>query len=650
MFKHPNIPNASTRESLELLNFEIFSKDKLQLLEIDKDGDYEYGVYSQSRKGEIVLKDGSIFKGSIVNDRAQGQGILTLKNGTICSGNFEGGVLKGRASINFSNGTKFTGNWLVDHPFGFGEITYSDSTIFQAFFDDKGRPIVHHWMSKYFHKTLPPGYYYKDSSNIKYFNVYHPSKKVRVETEDGLVYKGSISDKLLMNGKGTLLNRRTGSEITTVFKRNVALDQEITIWGQDGERISGRWRNKGRGIGKIEYPNGAVYTGSLKELEPHKKGRYNLQGELPKFINFSFHQPIRGENKVYSYKEECYMEGKFKKTKYLGVKYTYENFQVEQKKNKFIIAYNHDHLLHNSEFEGIHPILRLRCVTNNFHKFYVDNKTENNQEIIKEVSSDGRFWITKSDFHTNQFERVELFDNDGKYYMINVRISDYYYKGLIRKQMGIVNQSKIRNPITFSGKRLKVRNFSVYKVNKHEIEKVTANGSKEISYFNISKTKVQNADGVEEEKESVTLKKRVSFYSCGSLMEISFLDRNISIRWNNWLIMKMYKYTYVKNSCHYEFSVSCRNDYKPWTQVEGRSNRQGGFMGRIREFHSKVYNEGCCVKVDKYQYNFQKRQWFNGYRMEEDGAMCFQDNCLYKIKLRDLILGLDNKLEYKEHS
>lgn len=206
MFIDNDIPNASSQEELELFNFEEYENLDIKILELSTENEISYGRYAEPYEGEIILKDGSIYKGSIIKNRAQGKGTLFHNNGTCYSGQFEGGILKGMVDIQYTNGIKYRGRWLRERPFGLGQFTYPDGVIFKAIFDQSGYPSIANHMVDCLHKQLPSGYYYQDSDNIKYFNLYCPTQLCRVETEDGLIYTGTLSKRLKMNGQGKLIN------------------------------------------------------------------------------------------------------------------------------------------------------------------------------------------------------------------------------------------------------------------------------------------------------------------------------------------------------------------------------------------------------------------------------------------------------------
>ncbi|MFS1663945.1 MORN repeat-containing protein [Streptococcus sp. zg-JUN1979] len=74
------------------------------------------------------------YKGTIVNHRMNGQGLLTYPNGDSYEGQLTNGVFNGQGTFKASSGWSYTGEFKNGKPDGKGTLTAKDGTVYKGEF------------------------------------------------------------------------------------------------------------------------------------------------------------------------------------------------------------------------------------------------------------------------------------------------------------------------------------------------------------------------------------------------------------------------------------------------------------------------------------------------------------------------------------
>lgn len=80
----------------------------------------------------VKYVDGSIYSGTILNDKKNGSGVLQDKFGNHYDGEFKNDRLDGYGMFRTSEGTTFKGYWRNDLQHGFGEENWPDGSSYRG--------------------------------------------------------------------------------------------------------------------------------------------------------------------------------------------------------------------------------------------------------------------------------------------------------------------------------------------------------------------------------------------------------------------------------------------------------------------------------------------------------------------------------------
>jgi hypothetical protein len=86
----------------------------------------------------LNLPDGAIYKGAVVADVPEGQGLLTNANGNTLEGTFHNGEIA-EGTLNYTNGDSYVGSLAQGEPEGDGVLTFANGTVFTGTFQ-AGQP------------------------------------------------------------------------------------------------------------------------------------------------------------------------------------------------------------------------------------------------------------------------------------------------------------------------------------------------------------------------------------------------------------------------------------------------------------------------------------------------------------------------------
>jgi len=79
---------------------------------------------------EVSLKDGSIYKGHMVNNQPHGRGKRTWMDGKTYDGDWQNGKMHGKGSLTFNDGRKYEGDYDQDMRHGYGSYSWPDGRKF----------------------------------------------------------------------------------------------------------------------------------------------------------------------------------------------------------------------------------------------------------------------------------------------------------------------------------------------------------------------------------------------------------------------------------------------------------------------------------------------------------------------------------------
>ena len=97
-----------------------------------REGDFVCGFMCKQIK--MILPNGNIYEGEFVNGLQHGKGRMTLADGSVCEGDFIEGQVHGRARYNFVDGSSYFGDVVDGYFQGQGIRTYSDGAIYEGEF------------------------------------------------------------------------------------------------------------------------------------------------------------------------------------------------------------------------------------------------------------------------------------------------------------------------------------------------------------------------------------------------------------------------------------------------------------------------------------------------------------------------------------
>lgn len=84
--------------------------------------------------GTITHQNGDIYEGSILNNKAEGYGMLKFKNGCLYIGEFRKNIQHGKGMEIFVDNSKYEGEFVQGEKCGFGVLTWTDKSKFTGNF------------------------------------------------------------------------------------------------------------------------------------------------------------------------------------------------------------------------------------------------------------------------------------------------------------------------------------------------------------------------------------------------------------------------------------------------------------------------------------------------------------------------------------
>jgi len=232
-------------------------------------------VNDRLRNGIIYYPDGCKYEGELLNDYPHGKGKYTHRNKDEYIGDFINGVSCGEGEIIYNKGGKYKGGFSNNKYHGSGTRTLIDGTRIEGTWNDgiltDGEYLYDNGRYKgdVSSEGCSEGCYQHGNGTQVYNNgdeyvgswVKGRSEGHGIYTAGNLVYKGNWKDGL-SHGAGTI------------------------YYSDDGEllKITGEWiKDKPVNDCKIEYRNGDIYLGNIREEEenndiyqPHGQGIMNL--------------------------------------------------------------------------------------------------------------------------------------------------------------------------------------------------------------------------------------------------------------------------------------------------------------------------------------------------------------------------------------
>lgn len=294
--------------------------------EVYRNGDSYEGEFSQGQKdgeGKYIFSNGDSIEGDWNNGEIK-SGIYRKKDGGVYQGTFKNGTQNGFGQYTWKNGDRYNGSWKDGKRHGLG-----------TFHSHKEYSIEGRWKDGKIIK-----------GKIEYLNGMEYEGEFRhneyngegmLTSPDERVYKGSFLDGQF-HGKGVL--KINENEIKDGLFRNGELYHGKHAYiASDGKYIV-IIKNGKKKKGKVEYKNGNIYEGHMKDLKPHGLGIFTLGKNKPVKVEFE-----NGKFKQVLAKYECDVEYRDVNTKR---KITSESCKggVVIKKDKFIphgfgeVAYN----------------------------------------------------------------------------------------------------------------------------------------------------------------------------------------------------------------------------------------------------------------------------------------------------------------------
>lgn len=220
--------------------------------------------------------DGGYYDGDIMGGVAHGYGEIYYDNGNSYRGEWKNGKFHGHGTYYNANGNRYVGEFAHDERHGNGTMYFANGSRCE------GRFSYDHFV----HGT----YYFNDGFKQygDWDEDYQPHGKSKLYAPDGSVYEGTFN-----HGKWhgtTTINYVDGRKVVSTFVNGQSQGASTTFYPflkikatstyKDGERISPTvyYDYNGNVIDtasiRIDYPDGAVYVGEIKDGKKQGKGIY----------------------------------------------------------------------------------------------------------------------------------------------------------------------------------------------------------------------------------------------------------------------------------------------------------------------------------------------------------------------------------------
>ncbi len=231
---------------------------------------FSVSAVAQGDIGSVLLPDGSVYDGPLVDGLFHGEGEIVSPSGDRVAGEFEKGLLHGHAEAAFHHGTKVHGTFQ-EGANGTGVIEYVHG--------DRYEGQMSAWQ--------PHGAgVYESAQGDRYqgeFDYGQPTGAFVVELAGESRYEGGL-DNWLFHGTG---------EFVTV----------------DGTRYSGSFDNGSfHGEGIIDYASGDRYEGEVEYWEPHGRGEFTYADGTRYVGEFSYGR-FDGQGELWKSDGERYSGG-----------------------------------------------------------------------------------------------------------------------------------------------------------------------------------------------------------------------------------------------------------------------------------------------------------------------------------------------------
>ena len=228
------------------------------------EGDFVNGM--MTGKGKYYFKSGNIYEGDFTEDDMTGKGIMRFANGHVYKGDFYKDDMTGKGIMRYANGDVYEGDWIADKMTGKGAMRFKNKDFYEGDFVDG--------------KQTGKGIYYFEDGNVYDGDWLEDemSGKGKYYFKNGNVYEGDF-DKDDMTGKG-IMRYDNGDVYEGDWIADKMTGKGIMRY-QNGNVYEGDWKdNQMNGKGILRYQNGDVYEGefikgifkktSIKKTSPTK--------------------------------------------------------------------------------------------------------------------------------------------------------------------------------------------------------------------------------------------------------------------------------------------------------------------------------------------------------------------------------------------
>ncbi|KAI4836676.1 MORN repeat protein [Plasmodium brasilianum] len=206
----------------------------------------------------VTLTDGSIYTGTVQDDKIHGKGILKYPNGEQYEGEFINGKKDGIGKWSDKEGNTYEGSWLDDKKHGYGIYKTKEGLTFEGNFENNIRQgkgtITANDNTRYicfFKDDVEEGeveFFFSNGDHaLGYIKDGYLDKNGRYEFKNGDIYVGNFENGMF-HGKG-------------YYKWND--NSSFTVY--DGEYFQG----KKQGAGKLTKNCGTVLIGEFKDNHLH---------------------------------------------------------------------------------------------------------------------------------------------------------------------------------------------------------------------------------------------------------------------------------------------------------------------------------------------------------------------------------------------
>jgi len=202
--------------------------------------------------GVLTKPDNSIYEGSFVDGRAQGEGSFVASTGNKYEGQWEQDRAHGYGMYQHEDGSTYHGEWYQDEKYGKGKESWADGSCYEGEFL---RGIKH-----------GVGIYKACSTGVIYEGQFRQDKMDgdgKYQFADGRMYEGQWQGGHT-SGEGKMA-WPDGSRYTGGYKKDMRHGEGSFTW-PDGRVYTGQWKNgKQQGTGSMTNAQGVL----LGESELH---------------------------------------------------------------------------------------------------------------------------------------------------------------------------------------------------------------------------------------------------------------------------------------------------------------------------------------------------------------------------------------------